>query len=68
MNRRETIGTDAGVGFVIDVDVERDVGPEDRALGAVLGEAVERGERIGRDGRAQPLDDVAVIVVMRRLH
>ena len=41
--------------------------PSTLPLGAVLGEAVERGERVRRDGRAEPLDDVAVVVVMRRL-
>ena len=34
---------------------------------AVLGEAVEAGKRVGGDGRAQPLDGVAVIVVVGRL-
>ena len=41
--------------------------PSTLRVGAVLGEAVERGERVRRDRRAEPLDDIAVVVVVRRL-
>ena len=41
--------------------------PRTRRSAQSLREAVERGERIRRDRRAHPLDDVAVVVVMRRL-
>jgi len=50
----------------VNVDVE--VGTEHLPLGAVLGKAVERGERIRWNGGTLPLDDVAIIVVVRRLH
>ena len=65
---RQACRTDAGVGLVEGVDVDLDVVAEHVPLGAVAGEAVERGERIRRNRRAKPLDDVAVIVVVRRLH
>ena len=44
-----------------------DVVTEDAALGAVLGESEERRQRVGRDRRAKPLNDVSVFIVMRRL-
>ena len=58
---------DALVGLVDGDDLERDVRSEHLPLGAIDGEAIEAGERIRRDRRAEPLDDVAVVVVVRRL-
>ena len=40
--------------------------PAPRGAG-ILGERVQAGERVGGDRRAQPLDRIAVVVVMRRL-
>ena len=42
-------------------------GPSTLALGGAVGQAEDRGKRVRRHGRAQPLHDVAVVVVMRRL-
>jgi hypothetical protein len=53
-HRRQAFGADAGVDFVEGVDV--DVIAEHAAIGAILGEAVQRGQRIRRDRRAQPLE------------
>ena len=58
---------DAGIGLVDQVDVDLDIGAEHLPLGAVEREAIDRGERIGRDQRPPPADDIAVIVVMGRL-
>ena len=58
---------DATVGLVDGVHVDRKLGTEQLALGRTLGEAEHGGERVRRHGRAQPLHDVAVMVVMRRL-
>jgi hypothetical protein len=66
-HRRQAFGADAGVDFVEGVDVDVDIIAEHAAVGAILGETVQRGQRIRRDRRAQPLDDIAVVVVMRRL-
>ena len=42
-------------------------GPSTAPLAAVLAQAIERGEGIGRDVGAQPGDRIAVVVVVRRL-
>ena len=57
---------DAGVGLVDGDDVDRKIGAEHAALGGAVGQAEHRGKRVRRHGRAQPLHDVAVGVVMRR--
>ena len=64
---REASGTDARVGLVESVDFEFDVRAENGAFGAILRKPIERGERVRGNWRAKPLDDVAVVVVMRRL-
>ena len=61
------VGANPAIGLVIGVDADLDIGAEHSAALRVLGEAVQRGQRVGRDGRPEPLDRVAVIVVMRRL-
>jgi hypothetical protein len=43
-HRCHALGADAGVGFVEGVNLDVDVVTEDVTLGAVLGQAVERGE------------------------
>ena len=63
----DPVGPDAPVGLVIGVEADFDVRPEHLAAARVLGEAVQAGERVGRDRRAEPLDRIAVVVVMRRL-
>src|SRR5205085_9272005 len=61
------VGANPAICLVISVDADVDIGAEHAAALRVLGEAVQRGQRVGRDGRPEPLDRVAVIVVMRRL-
>jgi hypothetical protein len=63
----DALRLDASVGLVEHGDDDVDIGTQHAALGAVAGETIKIGERRRRDRRAQPLDDVAVIVVMRRL-
>ena len=58
---------DDRVAFVIDVDLDIHVGTEDAFVGALREQAVDAGEAVRGDCRAPPLDDIAVVVVMRRL-
>ena len=55
------------IGLVIGVDLDPDARAQNLALAGVLGQAVHAGERVGRQRRAEPLDRIAVVVVMRRL-
>jgi hypothetical protein len=57
----------APIGLVERFDPDLDAVAQDLARRAILGNAVQACERVGRDRRKQPLDRVAVIVVMRRL-
>jgi hypothetical protein len=57
---RHALGTDTAVGFVEGMDVDTDAAAKNPALGAILGQAEQRGERVRWDRRAHPLDDVAV--------
>ncbi len=59
---------DARVGFVDRRDLDIDVGPENFALRAIVEQAEDAGQRIRRHRRAVPADNVAVVVIMRRLH
>src|SRR5580700_740915 len=58
----------AGVGFVDGDDVDIDIGPEHFALRAIADQAINRRQRIRRHRRAEPADDIAVVVVMRRFY
>ena len=64
---RDLLDRDPDVHLVIGVDLDRDILAEDLAGGAVLRDRVERGHGVRRDPCLPPLDDVAVLVVMRRL-
>ena len=64
---QELWDVDAGVGLVDDIDLDVDIRPEHLALGAIERHAVQRGERVGRDQPAPPANDIAVVMVMRRL-
>ena len=55
----------ARVGLVDGDDVE--ILAERPAGAAILGQPMHHRERVRGYGRAQPLDDIAVVVVMRRL-
>ena len=57
----------APVGFVVGMQADFDAGSQHVAALGVHRQAVEAGERVGRDGRAEPLDGIAVVIVMRRL-
>jgi hypothetical protein len=63
----DAVRADAGVVFIDGLDAYIDVGAEDAAVGAIEHEAVHDGEGVRGNGRAEPLDDVAVVVVVRRL-
>src|ERR1051325_8435447 len=64
---RQPLRADARVGLVEGVNVERDAVAQDPALRAVARQPVQRRQRVRRDRRAQPLDDVAIVVVVRWL-
>jgi len=55
------------MGLVNRVDGDGDPRPEDVALGAIGGNAIDGCERIRWDHGAPPSDHVAVVVVVRRL-
>ena len=63
----DAVGADPRVGLVERLDDDVDVRPEDAAPAAILAQAIEGSQGIGRDMRAQPCDRIAVVVVMRRL-
>ena len=58
---------DDGVALVVNLDLDLDVRAENMALRAFVKQAVDAGQAVRGDGRAPPLDDVAVIVIVRRL-
>jgi hypothetical protein len=64
---RDAIRANAGVGFVESGDDEFGIVAEDAAALGLEREAVEDGEGVRRNRGAEPLDDVAVVVVMRWL-
>ena len=64
---RDLARAHTGIGLVHGHDVDRQIGAEQLPLGRAEGKAIDRGERVRRHGRAQPLHDIAVIVVVRRL-
>ena len=63
----DAIGPDPLIGLVERVEANCGVGPEHPATPGVFRQRVEAGERVRRDRRLDPLDRVAVIVVMARL-
>ena len=63
----DVVRPDAGVGLVDGKDLDRDVLAKDLIFHAFLRDAEQAGERIGRQRRLPPLDDVTLVVVMRRL-
>ena len=58
---------DGGVAFVVGLDGNLDIGTEDAVGGALRDQAIDAGKAVRRNAGAKPLDDVAVIIVMRRL-
>src|SRR5262249_33491288 len=61
------LDVDDRVALVIGLDRDIDVWPEHFGGGTFGHEAVSAREAVGGDGGAQPLDDVAVLIVVRRL-
>ncbi len=57
---------DDGVALVVDLELDVDLVAKDMALSAFLEQSVDAGQAVRRDGRAAPLDDITVVVVMRR--
>ena len=58
---------DDGVALVVDLELDIDVGAENARFGAFQQQAIDAGQAVRWDRRATPLDDIAVVVVMRRL-
>ena len=58
---------DDGVALVTGVDLDVDVGAEHAVVGAFPHQPIDAGQRVRRQRRAQPLDDIAILVVVRRL-
>src|SRR5512144_717579 len=58
---------DPRVGFVIGAQAELDIVAQNLAGGRVRRKSVERRQGIGRHDRTEPLDDVTVVVIVRRL-
>ena len=49
------------------MDLNLDVFAQNVLLGALEGKTIQDRQRIGRNSRPDPLNDIAVVVVMRRL-
>ncbi len=62
----DTFGPNARIGLVYKRDFYIDIVAEDAAVSAVKREVVQHCESVGWDGGTQPLDRIAVVVVMRR--
>src|SRR5271170_6470231 len=56
------------IGLVDGDDIDIDGGPEHFALRAIVDQAIDGSQRICRHRRAEPADDIAVVVIMRRLY
>ena len=66
-HRNDFVRAHAAVGFVVGVQMNIHVRAEDAALLRVLRQPVHAGQRVRGNGGADPLDRIAVVVVMRRL-
>jgi hypothetical protein len=60
----DLVRPNAGVGLVDGEDLDRDILAKDLIFHAFLRDAKQAGERIRRQRRLPPLDDVALLVVM----
>src|SRR5664279_5332868 len=58
---------DDGIALVKYLGLDIDVGTQRAFAGALRDEAVDAREAVGRNRGAAPLDDVAVVVIVRRL-
>src|SRR5258708_33432629 len=55
------------VGFVIGMQADFDIGSKHVPAACVLRQGVHPCQRVGGNGRAEPLDRIAVVIVVRRL-
>ena len=63
----DAVGPYPPVGLVVSVQADLNVRSQYLAPARVLGKSIEAGQRIGRNGGTNPLDGIAVVVVVRRL-
>src|SRR5262249_24995924 len=63
----DPIGSDASIGLVVSVDADSHVGANHPPPTGVFGETVEASECVRRYRRLDPLNRIAVVIVMRRL-
>ncbi len=63
----DLVRTHAPVRFVVGVQTDLHVRPKRLAAVGVLRKPVQTGERVGRNGRPEPLNGIAVVIVVRRL-
>jgi hypothetical protein len=61
------VGPDPSVGLVPRGDADLNVFAQHPTPGAIQRKSIQRRQRIRRDGRARPLDDIALIIVVGRL-
>ena len=63
----DPVGSSPAVGLVIGVDADLDPGTQHLPPPQILRQTVQASQRIGWNCRPEPLDRIAVIVVMGRL-
>src|SRR5262245_19422520 len=64
----DAIGPHARISFVDSYDFDIGVDAENVTLRTVVNEAINAGQRVCRHRRAIPANDIAVVVIMRRLY
>ncbi len=60
----DAFGVDPPGGFIEGMQAQIDVWPQDFAAAGILGQPVQTSQGIGRQGRAQPLDGVTIVIVV----
>src|ERR1700730_7687540 len=58
---------DPPVGFVIGMQADFDIGSKHVPAACVLRQGVQACQRVGGNGRAEPLDRISIVIVVRRL-
>src|SRR5262249_28381897 len=61
----DALGMDAPVGLIVRGNGNVGAVTQHASRAAILGKAVEASQRVGRNGRAQPLNGITLVVVMR---
>jgi hypothetical protein len=54
----------AAIRFVDGLDIDRHLGPEDLAIGAIGGDGINGSEGIGGYERSPPTDHIAIVIVV----